>query len=138
MRNLVGMSAASVELANKLLDAYDIGTHSRFLDGPVDFTSADEVDLAMFLSKCEEFVRTWPRPIPVSDQMPSDGQRALAYVPDVSADGRDDGYWISATWAGGRWLDGGLDRDGDETYERPQDVTHWLPMPPRPGVTDVQ
>lgn len=129
MRNLIGLSSASIELAKSLLDEYDIGHGSRFMDGPPEFRYVEELDLALFLSKCDSFVRTWPRPIPVSERLPEPRTTVLVWPGYL----QNPGYQLGAYWPDDDEVSPWRSTDGDYLQS-----THWLPLPPKPDASATQ
>jgi hypothetical protein len=61
---------------------------------------------------------SWPRPIPVSERLPERLKDVLI-------------IWNGGGWVIGYWEDRFWYMAFDES-EAPYDVTHWLPLPPKP------
>lgn len=82
----------------------------------------------LFESGCIEAIETavknfseWPRPISMSERPPDVGKRVLAYWEEHDR-------WLTLYWGGKKWDDNEL----ESTELDSEEITHWLPIPPRP------
>jgi hypothetical protein len=85
----------------------------------------------------ESFLNSLPRPIPVSERLPEDGRPVLCYAPGLCRIwSEDDGRERLVRSDLGQWLLTALNDDGwwrcYGTQLSPNDITHWLPLPPKP------
>lgn len=82
----------------------------------------------------------WPRPIPVSERLPEDGDEIMAFRTWQIPPYGEAGQWIAGEFhkEPARFVLDWVDSDGGDEFcwivDSPskRNITHWLPMPPKP------
>lgn len=87
-----------------------------------------------------ELAKRYPHPIPVSERLPEDGDEIMAFCTWQIPPYGEAGQWIAGEFhkEPARFVLDWVDSDGGDEFcwivDSPskRNITHWLPMPPKP------